>query len=168
MPRLYKYLCVGRCPDYQGESKTPEMNQSFSELKVSLKRFVLSILQVGKLRLREESGLPRVTGLVRALTPCPVLFPLASLDLSSLPSVSPRNAAAGLSMSPYSYLLRRFQVAEPCIFRTRNDHRGLFQPSFSSRGPANFCPEPASPSEWIPSFSGSNKSPFVSEQVTGG
>lgn len=44
MPRLYKYVCIGRCPDYHRESKTPEMNQSVSELVVSLKEFVLPIL----------------------------------------------------------------------------------------------------------------------------
>lgn len=81
------------------EAKTPEMNQRFSELEGALRHHALPILQVGKLRFGEGSGLPGVTRSVSVLTPSPVLCPLTTLGLGSWPCSSPRNAASGLSLS---------------------------------------------------------------------
>lgn len=82
------------------EAKAPEMNQRFSELEGSGKEHILP-----KLRLREGSGLPVVTGLFRAQICYLVPFPLTTLGLGSWPCFSPHSAAAGLSTSPHSYLL---------------------------------------------------------------
>lgn len=132
MSRLYKYLCIGRYPDHQGWGKNPRNESEIFRAQCVSKRACPPYFISGETEVQRRMGFAWGHKISQSSDSCPLLFPLTILGLSSWPCFSPRNAAAGLPVSPHSYLLKKFQTMEPCTFKIPPEWRLSFSGSIKS------------------------------------